>query len=252
MSAHWSREDLPNWETIRDLDEASGNGLRTRMVVIDIALDAVVEHLNAHFPKVATDTDYVATVWERMYHVASKGRSAAADSAQMWMDEATSQRQRADEATAAAEAFRDLRAETIGQLRAEVRRLENEVDTARDDERLHAWGRITRHPFFANRYMPQGTLVESMLAALDDAVEAMIVPVDIVDETDGFCVCNGPESGGLMGDCGIAAHRAEWRNNRVDAKARELFDIAWPTANHMTAQAMDSYRRVARHVLGYE
>lgn len=40
-------------------------------------------------------------------------------------------------------------------------------------------------------------------------------------EDDGFCVCNGPEAGGRMGDCGIAAHRAEWRARlRIDEVAR--------------------------------
>lgn len=32
-------------------------------------------------------------------------------------------------------------------------------------------------------------------------------------EPDGYCTCNGADAGGRMGDCGIAAHRAEWRDH---------------------------------------
>lgn len=32
---------------------------------------------------------------------------------------------------------------------------------------------------------------------------------------DGYCTCNGLDAGGRMGDCGIAAHRAEWAASRA-------------------------------------
>src|SRR5699024_8018821 len=37
-------------------------------------------------------------------------------------------------------------------------------------------------------------------------------------EFEGYCTCNGPDAGGLMGDCGIALHRAQWRAERVQAQ----------------------------------
>jgi len=38
---------------------------------------------------------------------------------------------------------------------------------------------------------------------------AMIECPHWAEESDGFCTCNGANSGGRMRDCGIAAHRAE-------------------------------------------
>lgn len=41
-------------------------------------------------------------------------------------------------------------------------------------------------------------------------------------EFEGYCTCPGYDSGGLMGDCGMALHRAQWRAGRVQATADRL------------------------------
>ncbi|MBB0990024.1 hypothetical protein G6009_00780 [Dietzia sp. SLG510A3-30A2] len=104
MQAHWSREDLPHWDKIRDADDMAGNGLRSR--VIDIALDEVVDHLNANHPKsedvrrVEAQRDTQKTKARRARRARDKWQAAceaATANAQMWMDEAIAQRQRADD-----------------------------------------------------------------------------------------------------------------------------------------------------------
>jgi len=102
MQAHWSREDLPHWDKIRDADDMAGNGLRSR--VIDIALDEVVDHLNANHPKsddvrrVEAQRDTQKTKARRARRARDKWQAAceaATANAQMWMDEAIAQRERA-------------------------------------------------------------------------------------------------------------------------------------------------------------
>ena len=49
MVNEWTRDDLPDHVAIRDVDYMHGDGTRSR--VIDLTLDMVVRHLNAHHPK---------------------------------------------------------------------------------------------------------------------------------------------------------------------------------------------------------
>lgn len=177
MATHWSREDLPHLDSIRDADDMAGNGMRSR--VIDIALDEVVDHLNERHPKsdlrkVEAQRDTQKTNARRARRARDKWKVAAevaTSNATMWMDEAASQR-----------ALADAHRETADAWKSRTEAAERERDAARNDDRLHAWGRITRHPFFANRYMPQGALTESMLAALDEAIEATTVAADIDED----------------------------------------------------------------------
>ena len=65
MVNEWTRNDLPDHVVIRDVDYMHGDGTRSR--VIDLTLDAVVEHLNAHHPK--PDGDLHSTVLRQAGHV---------------------------------------------------------------------------------------------------------------------------------------------------------------------------------------
>lgn len=80
-----------------------GNGLRSQ--VIDIALDTVVDHLNEHHPK-SEDVRRVEAQRDTQKTKARRARRArdewqrkcetATENAQMWMDEAIAQRERAN------------------------------------------------------------------------------------------------------------------------------------------------------------
>lgn len=227
----WTREDLPHWDTIRDADDMHGNGMRSR--VIDIALDTIVEHLNERHPKsdlrkVEAQRDTQKTKARRARRARDKWKAAcetATANAQMWMDEAIEQRERADEAESRLDAA-TKRAEAAGR---ELAAVNDDLDRARDDERLHAWGQITRHPFFADTYMAQGTLVDSMLAKLDWAEEAMVVECDVMEA------------------------------DPVEELAEELYESGLPEGiadvarwGNLAPGGKDMYRRIATHVLKIE
>ncbi len=54
---------------------------------------------------------------------------------------------------------------------------------------------------------------------------------------DGYCTCNGPDSGGRMGDCGIAAHRIEWVASRADVKYGRAALAGWAADRAETTTA---------------
>lgn len=124
----------------------------------------------------------------------------------------------------ARKALTDIRSTLEATNDAQVEAMQAELDRARDDERLHAWGRITRHPFFDSIQFGGGTLTDAMIAALDDAVEAMIVDADVAEA------------------------------DPVEERARELVEIAlgpggWELIDHHDRHP---YRNLASHQLRKE
>ena len=55
----------------------------------------------------------------------------------------------------------------------DLRASEQHAEKAEDDERLRAWDRIARHPFFVNCYPEERPLIDSMVDRLDRAKEAL-------------------------------------------------------------------------------
>lgn len=214
MQAHWSREDLPHWDKIRDADDMAGNGLRSR--VIDIALDAVVDHLNANYPK-SDDVRRVAAQRDTQKTKARRARRArdewqrkceiADDNASMWFGEAVEQRERADRAESLAEAAKaaahthlETLVSTVAKRDAAVKRAEaagrelaaanDELSRLRDSlgdwdggaarQQMQAWDRLADHPFFADCYRrADGSLIDAMMERLDDAIKPLVSYYDI-------------------------------------------------------------------------
>ena len=225
MQAHWSREDLPHWDKIRDADDMAGNGLRSR--VIDIALDEVVDHLNANHPKsddvrrVEAQRDTQKTKARRARRARDKWQArcaTATENAQMWMDEAIAQRERADSMEQRAEAAgRELAAanDELSRLRDSLG--EWSVDAVR--QQMQAWDRLAEHPFFADCYKrTDGSLIDAMIAKLD---EELIVTCEVVDEPD-----------------------------PVEDKARELAKAGGIDFYEQEPEGVNMLMGMARHVLG--
>lgn len=62
-------------------------------------------------------------------------------------------------------------------------------------------------------------------------------------EFEGYCTCNGYDSGGLVGDCGIALHRAQYRADRAESIADR-----WRRAHEIVEQERDQARERLREV----
>ena len=73
-------------------------------------------------------------------------------------------------------------------------------------------------------------------AALD-AVVAHLNTHHPKPEFEGYCTCNGYDSGGLMGDCGIALHRAQYRADRAESNVDR-----WRRAHGIVEQERDQAR----------
>lgn len=79
MMNEWTRDDLPDHDVIRDVDDMHGNGMRS--VVIDLALDTVVGHLNANHQKPGPDR------WRRAHSIVEQERDQARESLRRLRDE---------------------------------------------------------------------------------------------------------------------------------------------------------------------
>lgn len=236
MVNEWTRVDLPS------ADEARGVFMETPFGAsgFEAMLDAVVAHLNAN-GGLPADRDR----WRRAHAIVEAERDTARESLRESCRLARSLNVEAHQATKRAESA------------------ERERDAARDDERLHSWGRITRHPFFDSIQFASGELTDAMLAALDEAhqpapAEARTAPAVTRDEVAGklrqalnvFSTSDAHLL--LIADNVLTLFGVEAEPDPVETKAEELFKIANPTLEWAWASVPneEAYRRMAAHVLG--
>lgn len=270
MQAHWSREDLPHLrDTVNMLLAADG-----AIDGADVVLDAVVEHLDKHCPKVdvaeaarnaalvrvrqaederdaalakvrATEAqrDTQKTKARRARRARDKWQAAceaATANAQMWMDEAVTERHLADAHRESAEGWK-ARAESA----------EQERDHAKSG---FAYGLMTRE---RDEWKARAEAVERERDALDDRLAKVDVELSEAlvraekAEKQAAKMCRERD-----GWRAAAEHRGGLLNqpDPVEDKARELYEAARPvttvTWGDLVAEAKEPYRRIARHVLG--
>ena len=100
------------------------------------------------------------------------------------------------------------------------------------DERVSAWDRVARHPFFAECYQTEGTLVDAMLAKLDAAHECPTAPVwrPVIDGEDltGHEVRARSNDADWWGAWGVA-YRRNGHGNWV-TKGGAVLTGGWPVA----------------------
>ena len=94
---------------------------------------------------------------------------------------------------------------------------------------------VSRESLFAGR-------TDGGVAVLD-AVAAHLNAHHPKPEFEGYCTCNGYNSGGLMGDCGVALHRAQYRAGRVEADRDR-----WRRAHEIVEQERDQARDRCREL----
>lgn len=156
MVNEWARNDLPHLSAVRDEVEMHGNGRLARLV--DIALDTVVEHLNAEFPK--------SRNWRRAHEIVEGERDQARDQWKKWEHKAG----QLDELVIVTERDRDLWhskwIELVDELRAACRERDEWKDRAeRADRELTdpytqanqdsmAWNRVAAHPALRMDLLP--------------------------------------------------------------------------------------------------
>lgn len=119
----WTRADLPQWDKIRDADDMAGNGLRSR--VIDIALNEVVHHLNAHYPKPEPDK------WRAEWVAVSEGLKAArrqSDLAHEQWQKWKAQARRAESGRDAAVASAEQLDKNLAKVMSDYQDIEDECD----------------------------------------------------------------------------------------------------------------------------
>ena len=126
----WTRADLPSWVKIRDADDMAGNGLRSR--VIDIALNEVVYHLNAHHHKPAPDL--LSSAAECVLDAEDRVKAAKRERDEAQMERTDALRER-DAAVARADQLRDERDDAVQSCMA-VGRERDAARKALEDERI--------------------------------------------------------------------------------------------------------------------
>lgn len=286
MQAHWSREDLPHWDVIRDADDMHGNGMRSR--VIDIALDTVVEHLNEHHPRnadlavkvrqVEAQRDTQKTKARRARRARDKWQAAcetATANATMWMDQAVAHREFADETEKANDALRARLAEAEKQRDDAHRvyeKVRGECDSwmtsnnnwkSRYDSAEQARAAAGRELAQANDEL--GRLQDAIGEWSTDAVRQQMQGWDRLASHPFFRDCY--QADGSLIDAMIA--KLDWALSEtavtcdivdepdpVEDKAQELYGAARPvtavTWGDLVKEAKEPYRRMARHVLGVD
>ena len=284
----WTRADLPRWDKIRDADDMAGNGLRSR--VIDIALNEVVAHLNAHHPKPQPYDQGGVRGADSLLYRAERERDAAVARAEQ------SERKRAElrrelvakEDEAISECHRAYRERDEWKARAEAAERELADEYSETNQKAAAWDHIRAHPALRRNLLPdvEGSYADLVFERITRLVEAAATPVGAVHvvwesdlpsarvDGDDYLV-EDPK-----GDYRWPKHGALWWEDRaqdalakaarftalarlaarevdpVEAKARELWEVAKPSANATWSGtnelAKEQFRKVAAHVLGQE
>ena len=236
----WTRDDLPS---VMDLVKASVDATAIDPSGgADAALDAVVAHLNAHHPKPQPF---------------DQGGVRGADSLLYRAERAERERDAAVARAEQAENARDTATTRAEQLEREIKRLHKVID-----EKVREANESADYQEQIDAELRSAGVRVELTDPPTVSVPAVIPPVSRADVAEALARCLNPEMWNVTFPavvneiCDLFGVEAEQAVDPVEAKAKELWEVAKPSANATWSGtnelAKEQFRKVAAHVLGQE